>query len=51
MQRRVFVGGAVAGGAALAGPAKVQSGTIPMRVFGKTGQKLTVIGQAGDAFR
>ncbi len=48
MKRRVFVGGAFAG---LAAPAarsqKPKAGDIPMRVFGKTGEKLTVIGQAG----
>lgn len=29
---------------------KVKAGDIPMRVFGKTGEKLTVIGQAGGRF-
>ena len=52
MQRRVFVGGAVAGLAApgRARSATVKAGDIPMRVFGKTSVKLTVIGQAGGRF-
>jgi aryl-alcohol dehydrogenase-like predicted oxidoreductase len=52
MKRRVFVGGALAGLAAArpARPATVKAGDIPMRVFGKTGVKLTVIGQAGGRF-
>jgi len=52
MKRRVFVGGAFAG-AALANrapAATLKAGDIPMRVFGKTGAKLTVIGQAGGRF-
>jgi predicted aldo/keto reductase-like oxidoreductase len=52
MQRRVFVGGAFAG-LALHSPASaatVKAGDIPMRVFGKTGVKLTVVGQAGGRF-
>jgi aryl-alcohol dehydrogenase-like predicted oxidoreductase len=52
MQRRSFFGGAFAG-LSLARPgsaAKVKAGGIPMRVFGKTGVKLTVIGQAGGRF-
>jgi predicted aldo/keto reductase-like oxidoreductase len=53
MKRRVFVGGAFAGLATAArgaAPAKVKTGDIPMRSFGKTGVKLTVIGQAGGRF-
>ncbi|HWC00117.1 MAG TPA: aldo/keto reductase [Bryobacteraceae bacterium] len=52
MQRRIFVGGAFAGlpGAAFARPAKLRAGDIPTRTFGKTGVKLTVIGQAGGRF-
>ncbi|MBK9168636.1 MAG: aldo/keto reductase [Bryobacterales bacterium] len=51
MNRRVFVGGAFAGAAALAAPsARVKAGGIPTRVFGKTGVSLTVIGQAGGRF-
>ncbi len=54
MKRRTFVGGALAGLAALSGPsvrgAKLQSGDIPTRVFGKTREKLTIVGQAGGRF-
>ncbi len=51
MQRRIFVGGMMAGAAARgAAPAKEQPGDIPKRVFGKTGEKLTIIGQAGGRF-
>ncbi len=52
MKRRVFVGGAFAGlAAARAGQGpRVKPGDIPMRTFGKTGAKLTVIGQAGGRF-
>ena len=49
MRRRSFVGAAFAGlsasGARAAG--KGTAGDIPMRVFGKTGAKLTVIAQGG----
>ena len=58
MRRRTFIGGmtlgAIAGlgqagkGARAASKAKV--GDIPRRTFGKTGEKLTVIGQAGGRF-
>ena len=50
MDRRQFVGGALAGVAALAPPAHgaaIRAGDVPRRVFGKTGEKLTLIGQAG----
>ena len=53
MRRRTFVGGAFAGLAATAygvKPPKPKAGGIPRRVFGKTGEKLTVIGQAGGRF-
>ena len=53
MRRRTFVGGVFAGLAATAygaKPPKPKAGDIPRRVFGKTGQKLTVIGQAGGRF-
>ena len=52
MQRRTFVGGAFAGLAVTAQGAsqKPKSGDIPKRVFGKTGEKLTIIGQAGGRF-
>ncbi|MBN9660221.1 MAG: aldo/keto reductase [Acidobacteria bacterium] len=49
MNRRVFVGGALAG---LAAPraARAKPGGIPMRTLGRTGQKLTIIGQGGARF-
>jgi predicted aldo/keto reductase-like oxidoreductase len=49
MDRRQFVGGALAGAAMMAAPAgaAVRAGAVPTRVFGKTGEKLTIIGQAG----
>ncbi len=49
MDRRVFVGGAFAG-LATPGPARPQSGGIPMRTLGRTGEKLTIIGQGGARF-
>jgi predicted aldo/keto reductase-like oxidoreductase len=53
MRRRTFFGTAAAAGVASASqsaPSKVKAGDIPMRVFGKTGEKLTIIGQAGGRF-
>jgi len=53
MKRRTFFGGAFAGLAASAyalKPPKPRVGDIPQRTFGKTGEKLTVIGQAGGRF-
>lgn len=54
MKRRTFVGGALAGLATLSGSsvrgAKLQRGDIPTRVFGKTREKLTIVGQAGGRF-
>jgi uncharacterized protein len=53
MRRRTFIGGAFAGLAVSgsgARPPKPKSGDIPLRTFGKTGEKLTVIGQAGGRF-
>ncbi len=50
MKRRTFVGTAFAGlsiTGASAKPAKLKSGDIPTRVFGKTGEKLTVFAQGG----
>ena len=49
MNRRVFTGGVFAGlGSAGHGVgAQVKPGGIPVRAFGKTGAKVTVIGQAG----
>ena len=49
MQRRVFVGGMLAG-LATPRPAKAASGDIPKRVLGRTGEKLTIIGQGGARF-
>jgi len=53
VKRRTFFGGALAGLAATAyglRPQKPSAGDIPQRAFGKTGEKLTVIGQAGGRF-
>jgi predicted aldo/keto reductase-like oxidoreductase len=53
MRRRTFLySSAAAGvGASLrADSPKVKAGSIPRREFGKTGEKLTVIGQAGGRF-
>ena len=53
MKRRAFVGGVFAGLAATAyaaRPPKPKAGDIPRRTFGKTGEQLTVIGQAGGRF-
>ena len=53
MNRRTFVGGVFAGLGATANaakPPKPKAGDIPRRTFGKTGEKLTVIGQAGGRF-
>ncbi len=53
MRRRTFFGGVFAGLAATAygaKPPKPKAGDIPRRTFGKTGEKLTVIGQAGGRF-
>ena len=53
MKRRTFFGGAFAGLAATAyalKPPKPSAGDIPKRPFGRTGEKLTVIGQAGGRF-
>lgn len=46
MNRRFFIGGILAGLAAPR-PARPKSGDIPMRALGRTGQKLTIIGQGG----
>jgi aryl-alcohol dehydrogenase-like predicted oxidoreductase len=53
MRRRTFFGGVFAGLAATtcaAKPSKLNAGDIPRRMFGKTGERLTVIGQAGGRF-
>jgi len=49
MQRRTFAG-AVFAGLATPRPAKPKSGDIPRRVLGRTGEKLTIIGQGGARF-
>jgi uncharacterized protein len=57
MKRRTFVGSVFAGlvsasssFAARAQASKLKAGDIPTRIFGKTGEKLTIIGQAGGRF-
>ena len=53
MRRRTFVGSVFAGLATAgygARPPKPKAGDIPRRTFGKTGEQLTVIGQAGGRF-
>ena len=51
MNRRSFLGGALAGAPALAATsAATERGEVPTRVFGKTGESLSVIGQAGGRF-
>ena len=54
MRRRCFVGSTIAGLTVSPIPGsgtKLKAGDIPKRVFGKTGEQLTVIGQAGGRFR
>ncbi|MFN8009474.1 MAG: aldo/keto reductase [Terriglobia bacterium] len=57
MKRRTFVGGVVGGlvagtqaWSARSDTVQPKPGVIPTRVFGKTGEKLTIIGQAGGRF-
>ena len=53
MRRRTFLGGMTLGamtGFTHRAAGKVKAGDIPKRTFGKTGEKLTVIGQAGGRF-
>jgi predicted aldo/keto reductase-like oxidoreductase len=54
MLRRSFLAGSTAAGLAVSArditSGKVRPGDIPKRVFGKTGQSLTIIGQAGGRF-
>lgn len=52
MQRRSFFGGVFAGLglSPRRGSAAVKAGDIPKRIFGKTGESLTVVGQAGGRF-
>jgi aryl-alcohol dehydrogenase-like predicted oxidoreductase len=49
MQRRTFFGGIFAG-LATPRPAKPRSGDIPKRTLGRTGEKLTIIGEGGARF-
>jgi len=53
VKRRSFVGGALAGLATLSrrtSASTLKAGDIPKRTFGKTGERLTLIGQAGGRF-
>jgi uncharacterized protein len=54
MRRRTFLSSSAAAGFAIcasgAESGKVKPGDIPKRTFGKTGQQLTIIGQAGGRF-
>ena len=53
MQRRSFFGSAFAGLSLAAGSGKaatVKAGDIPKRTFGKTGEKVSLVGQAGGRF-
>lgn len=52
MRRRSFFGSAAAAGLAAAqtSGSKLRAGDIPRRRFGKTGEELTLIGQAGGRF-
>jgi len=54
MKRRAFLSSSAAAGWALsargAGAAAPKPGDIPKRTFGKTGEQLTIIGQAGGRF-
>jgi len=52
MRRRTFISASALAGLSLenAPAARAATGEIPRRVFGKTGEKLTIIGQAGGRF-
>ena len=54
MRRRTFLSSSAAAGLGVpafgADANKVKGGDIPKRVFGKTGERLTIIGQAGGRF-
>ena len=50
MRRRTFLGTPAVAGLAMQGGASAAPVDIPKRVFGKTGEKLTIIGQAGGRF-
>src|SRR6185312_4284592 len=51
MRRRTFLTNSAAAGLAVCmdRPATAKPGDIPKRVFGKTGERLTIIGQAGGS--
>ncbi len=49
MTRRVFAG-AIFGAFAVPRPAKPKAGDIPKRVLGRTGERLTIIGEGGARF-
>lgn len=49
MNRRTFVGGVAISAAAVPG-SRAKEGGIPTRIFGKTGEKLTIVGQAAGRF-
>ena len=54
MRRRTFLAGTVAGLVSVScnqTPSRLRAGDIPRRVFGKTGERLTIVGQAGGASR
>ncbi len=53
MNRRNFISGSLAGASTVVAAARASAGTrgdVPTRVFGKTGESLTVVGQAGGRF-
>ena len=51
MRRRTFVASSIGASISVtASGAKLEPGNIPKRTFGKTGEKLTIIGQAGGRF-
>ncbi|MBV8816947.1 MAG: aldo/keto reductase, partial [Acidobacteriaceae bacterium] len=54
MKRRTFLSTSAAVGLSAAASGaetgKIKPGDIPMRTFGKTGEKLTIVGQAGGRF-
>lgn len=53
MRRRTFLSSSTAAGLSLqaqGGKAMTSGGGIPRRVFGKTGESLTIVGQAGGRF-
>jgi len=52
MRRRTFISTSALAGISTRGvrAAKVAAGDIPKRIFGKTGERLTIIGQAGGRF-